>query len=166
MAGIYDNGEWKVERLKFLTEFMRQTCNTTSSIAKKVGIGRQAIYNYLIRDNMSLKMVHQIMDACNCKIVFSMQKPEEENRNIVIKLNDEFCRYWPEKMRLSKMSFLTIAMSRYGISAKEISEKLHIARSTISTWFVTDNVMISHIYDICEAFGLELKIVITDKDVE
>lgn len=163
-GGIYENGEWKVNRLKFLTEFMRQTCNTTSSIAKKVGVGRQAIYNYLLRDDMSLKMVHQIMDSCGCKIMFSLEKPEEENGNLVIRLNNYFMRNLPEGIRIGRLSFLSIAMQRYGITGKDLSEKLHIARSTISTWFVTDNVMISHIYNICEAYGMELKVTITDKD--
>ena len=161
---IYNNGEWDVKYLKFLTDFMRETGNTTSTLAAKLGIGRQAMYNYLVRDDMRLSVIENIMDACGCQIRYSLEKPESTSGNVVMHLKDYMFRNVPDGVTIGRLWFLSVAMQRYGITGKEIADRLGLSRSTVSTWFATNNVLISHIYKICEAFGLEMKIEITMKE--
>lgn len=162
--GIYKNGEWDVKNLKFLADFMRLSGNTTTTLAQKVGIGRQAIYNYFKRDDMSIQMIHKIIESNGCKIKFVMERPEPTDSDVIIRLNNYFFRNLPEGVQFGKLYFVNLAMQRYMISAKDICEKLGCARSTVSAWFASDNMMISYVYDICTAFDLKLKIEITPKD--
>lgn len=159
---IYNNGDWKVKNLKFLVQFMQATNNTTSTIAQAVGVTRQAIYNYLLRDDMSTDFIFKIMDALGFKISFKMMKKGEEKlmkkSNVAIKLNDYFYNVIPDNYNVGKLYFIQAAMQRYHFAGKDIAEKLGIGRNTVCCWFARDCVMISHVYNICKAFDLELKI--------
>lgn len=162
--GIYKSGEWDVKNLRFLADFMRLSGNTTTTLAQKVGIGRQAIYNYFKRDDMSIQMIYKIIESNGCKIRFIMERPEPADSDVIIRLNNYFLKNLPEGIKFGKLYFVNLAMQRYLITAKDICEKLGCARSTVSAWFTTDNMMISYVYRICEAFDLKLKIEITPKD--
>ena len=70
----YQDGQWNLVHLKFLTDFMEETGLTTASVAELVGISRQAVYYWFKKDNVRISMIYKLFEAYGYKIEFDLIK--------------------------------------------------------------------------------------------
>ena len=153
----YQDGQWNLVHLKFLTDFMEETGLTTASVAELVGISRQAVYYWFKKDNVRISMIYKLFEAYGYKIEFDLIK--------VRPTEGEPARVEMEVERESKtgkrLEFLASALKRYNIYREEISPKMGIGITTIYYWLSHDDVFISYIYQLAEVAGLKVSIKIT-----
>ncbi len=62
-----------------------------------------------------------------------------------------------------RLAFLRIALKKYGISRKDLAEKLGLNYTGVNRWFHVDDIAISYIFDIAELYGLKVKTIIKPK---
>ena len=70
----YQDGQWNLVHLKFLTDFMEETGLTTASVAELVGISRQAVYYWFKKDNVRISMIYKLFEAYGYRIEFDLVK--------------------------------------------------------------------------------------------
>ena len=56
-----------------------------------------------------------------------------------------------------------IALKKYGISRKDLAEKLGLNYTGVNRWFHVDDIAISYIFDIAEIYDLKVKTTIKPK---
>ena len=153
----YQDGQWNLVHLKFLTDFMEETGLTTASVAELVGISRQAVYYWFKKDNVRLSMIYKLFEAYGYKIEFDLIKERPvEGETARVEMEVE-----REQKSGKRLEFLASALKRYNIYREEISPKMGIGGTTIYYWLSHDDVFISYIYQLAEVAGLKLTIKIT-----
>ena len=153
----YQDGQWNLVHLKFLTDFMEETGLTTASVAELVGISRQAVYYWFKKDNVRISMIYKLFEAYGYKIDFDLIK-DRPTEGEPAKVEMEVER---EKKTGKKLEFLASALKRYNIYREDISPKMGIGNTTIYYWLSHDDVFISYIYQLAEVAGLRVSIKIT-----
>ena len=153
----YQDGQWNLVHLKFLTDFMEETGLTTASVAELVGISRQAVYYWFKKDNVRISMIYKLFEAYGYKIEFDLIK-DRPTEGEPAKVEMEVER---EKKTGKKLEFLASALKRYNIYREDISPKMGIGNTTIYYWLSHDDVFISYIYQLAEVAGLRVSIKIT-----
>ena len=153
----YQDGQWNLVHLKFMTDFMEETGLTTASVAELVGISRQAVYYWFKKDNVRISMIYKLFEAYGYKIEFDLIK-ERPTEGEPARVEMEVER---ESKTGKRLEFLASALKRYNIYREEISPKMGIGTTTIYYWLSHDAVFISYIYQLAEMAGLKVSIKIT-----
>ena len=159
----YQDGQWNLVHLKFLTDFMEETGLTTASVAELVGISRQAVYYWFKKDNVRISMIYKLFEAYGYRIEFDLIKERPtEGEPAMVEMKVE-----REKKSGKKLEFLASALKRYNINREEIQPKMGIGTTTIYYWLSHDDVFISYIYQLAEVARLKVSIKITpDKNTK
>ena len=158
----YQDGQWNLVHLKFLTDFMEETGLTTASVAELVGISRQAVYYWLKKDDVKISMIYNLFEAYGYKIEFDLIKERAaDGEPARVEMAVE-----RKQTTGKRLEFLASALKRYNIYREDISPKMGIGNTTIYYWLSHDDVFISYIYQLAEVAGLRLSIKITpNKDI-
>ena len=158
----YQDGQWNLVRLKFLTDFMEETGLTTASVAELVGISRQAVYYWFKKDDVKISMIYNLFEAYGYKIEFDLIKERAaDGEPARVEMAVE-----RKQTTGKRLEFLASALKRYNIYREDISPKMGIGNTTIYYWLSHDDVFISYIYQLAEVAGLRLSIKITpNKDI-
>lgn len=139
--------------LKFLVDFMEASGIGVMQVASLMGLTRQSVYHWFVRDDMKISQVYDLFRKCGYSIRFSLERDErQEGLDVVV---DMRLADMPDDRRLS---FLRSAMNRYGISRDALAEALSVGKSTVAHWFAVDECFISYIYKIAACAGLRLAI--------
>lgn len=155
----YSKGQWNVNYLKFLTDFMDEMNLTTTSAAKVVGISRQSIYYWLTKDDAKISSIYKFFDAFGYEIIFSLEKNRKAAAaNISIEIRREIAK--GEK----NLSFLDEGLKRYKINRAELLKKLQLSATTLCYWLNSDDIFISYVYKIAEASDLTVNVLIRPKE--
>ena len=149
-------GTWSCHYLEALSEYMLMTGITVPQIARRMGRSRQTISKYLRNDFVDLATYMEIFAKFGCKITFEYRKPDEKKNSkiqILIPENKTI-----GKGSLRRLGFLATAMKKYGISTAMIAEKLNVQTQTVQYWMrpAIDNIGIPYLFQIADAFNLEL----------
>ena len=107
----YQDGQWNLVHLKFLTDFMEETGLTTASVAELVGISRQAVYYWFKKDNVRISMIYKLFEAYGYKIEFDLIK-ERPTEGEPARVEMEVER---ESKTDKRLEFLASALKRYNI---------------------------------------------------
>ena len=158
----YQDGQWNLVHLKFLTDFMEETGLTTASVAELVGISRQAVYYWFKKDDVKISMIYNLFEAYGYKIEFDLIKERAaDGEPARVEMAVE-----RKQTTGKRLEFLASALKRYNIYREDISPKMGIGNTTIYYWLSHDDVFISYIYQLAEVAGLRLSIKITpNKDI-
>ncbi len=140
-----------VKRLGFLMELIESEKISRPELCRRLGITRQNLYAFFRRDDMKLSCLEEILAAMGYEVKVTLRQ-RKAHASALIKAMEELIG--PEKLK--RLSFLEIAMKLYGISKKDLSEKLEITTVGINRWFVADDIAISYLYDIAGLYDLEL----------
>ena len=164
-SGKYQNGNWNVNNLKFLVDFMDATGMTTTDVANKIGLSsRQSVYHWLATDDVKFSNIIKFFDACGYDIRFSFvsklrKKVSDTEVSIILHDNDKD----ESKYANRRLGFFQKAMDSNGVSSAAFSEYLSIDKTTIFYWFKQDDCAISYLYRFAEYAKLKLKIEIRPK---
>ena len=153
----YQDGQWNLVHLKFLTDFMEETGLTTASVAELLGISRQAVYYWFKKDDVKISVIYKLFEVYGYKIEFDLIK-ERTSEGEPAKVEMQVQRKQKTGKRLE---FLASALKRYNIYREDISPKMGIGNTTIYYWLSHDDVFISYIYKLAELAGLKVTIRIT-----
>jgi transcriptional regulator with XRE-family HTH domain len=153
----YQDGQWNLVHLKFLTDFMEETGLTTASVAELLGISRQAVYYWFKKDDVKISVIYKLFEVYGYKIEFDLIK-ERTSEGEPAKVEMQVQRKQKTGKRLE---FLASALKRYNIYREDISPKMGIVNTTIYYWLSHDDVFISYIYKLAELAGLKVTIRIT-----
>ena len=153
----YQDGQWNLVHLKFLTDFMEETGLTTASVAELLGISRQAVYYWFKKDDVKISVIYKLFEVYGYKIEFDLIK-ERNSEGEPAKVEMQVQRKQKTGKRLE---FLASALKRYNIYREDISPKMGIGNTTIYYWLSHDDVFISYIYKLAELAGLKVTIRIT-----
>ena len=158
----YQDGQWNLVHLKFLTDFMEETGLTTASVAELLGISRQAVYYWFKKDDVKISMIYNLFEAYGYKIEFDLIKERAaDGEPARVEMAVE-----RKQTTGKRLEFLASALKRYNIYREDISPKMGIGNTTIYYWLSHDDVFISYIYQLAEVAGLRLSIKITpNKDI-
>jgi len=162
----YSNGKWNSVNLKFLSRFMEITGQSTKDVAKKVGCTPQSIVHMLTVDDANLSRIEEIMNYYDCIISLQYRRAEEDTSSINI--DNSVLDSIPNKYSGKRLSFIRKALSEYGLTLGELRKSLEdiggpANKSTIDHWFFSDDIKISHCYNIARAINAELVINISVK---
>lgn len=122
-----------------------------------MGMSPQNIFAYFQRDDMRLSLAHMIVDKLGYVLSFSLDKENPSSLQIV-----EIEMPGGED-GIDRLAFLRVAMQKYGISRKEVAEKLGLNYTGVNRWFRVDDIAISYIFKIAEFYGLKVKTTIKPK---
>lgn len=157
----FKDGEWQVSNLKFLADFFKKTGLSTENAAEKVGITRQAVYYWFATDDAKISTIMNFIDKCGYTIDFSIVREDMLRGNAWVKIDVDPKE--EQNIHEGRLAFLDRAMKQNGLSKKTLARKIGLGESAIFYWFTKDDCMISHVYRIAEAEGLQVKIHIQPK---
>ena len=156
----FKNGQWDLKYLQFVDSFIKQSGMTLEQAANKAGITRQTIFHWFQLDDAKIQSVVKFINGCGYKIEFALQPISNEVGDALVTIN---AKAIPATVGDKTLSFLDEAIDRYGIQRKEAAAKLGLTYTSLYYWFKHDDVFISYIYKIAEAYGLKLIINIDPK---
>lgn len=142
-----------VKRLQFLLTLMESKGVGKYELARMMGVSPQNIFTYIKRDDMKLSYAQEIANKLGYDLTIRLEGTEDAGKNVVVDIEGMV-----GKDGLSRLAFLRMAMSQYGIERKALAEKLGLNYSGVNKWFKVDDIAISYIYKIAELYGLKVKI--------
>ena len=152
-AGNYKDGQWDVVRLRFLVDFMKAAGVATNQVAELMGVSRQAVYHWFVKDDMKMSQIFHLFELCGYRIVFGLEKEATQNNLPVTVTMSVKNPAGPQRL-----AFLKYALDRHNISKESLAAKLNVGKATLYSWFKTDDCFLSYIYAIAQAESMHLSI--------
>ena len=152
-TGSYKDGQWDVTRLKFLVDFMKAAGVTTGQVAELMGVSRQAVYHWFVKDDMKMSQVYRLFELCGYRIVFGLDKEVARGRfpvNVTMNVKNPA---GPQRL-----AFLKSAMDCHNVSKESLAVSIGVGKATLYNWFKTDDCFLSYIYAIAVAEEMSLTI--------
>lgn len=151
--GKYRDGQWNVARLRFLVDFMKASGVTTMRVAELMGLSRQAVWHWYVKDDMKLSQVYRLFELCGYRIIFELEGGQSPNE---LPVTVSMSVVSPEGTQ--RLAFLKSALDRYNVSKESLAAKLNVGKATLYNWLKSDDCFLSYIYAIAVAEGWRLSI--------
>ncbi len=149
------------KNLRFLIDYIRISGLNTTKISIPSGLPPQSLRIQLQRDDMKLSKAKKLIENTGCKldVILYPQAQEEDDENYIVVI--------PKKKdteeKAGNLAFLSNFMKQLGQSQYDLAEKLGITQGAVYAWFATDDIMISYINRIKDAYSAKLEFRITEK---
>lgn len=157
----FEDGEWQVSNLKFLADFIKAEGLSLEQAAAKMDLSRQAVYYWFATDDAKISTILTFLDRCGYTIDFALERKETMRGNAWVKI--DIRKKVHEGCKNVRLAFLEKALKAYGIRKKALARKMGLGDSAVFYWLKQDDCLISYIYRIAEAEGLDVKIHIQPK---
>ena len=141
------------KRLQFLLSLLESKGVGKNELARMMGVSPQNIFTYFKRDDMKLSYAQEIAEKLGYDLSFRLESEDAPKKDVIMEIESLV-----GKDGLSRLAFLRIAMSQYGIERKKLAEQLGLNYTGVNRWFKVDDIAVSYIYDIAERYGLKVKI--------
>lgn len=157
-AGVYEDGNWHANNLKFLVEFMNRLGLSTSDVAERVGLTKGAVIRWLKVDDTSLSKIDKLAESCGYEfqIYYSIPMPVDEHSDITIDpitpANENF------GIHSKRLAFLRRAMQIGGVTNQQLADDMSLSRNSIQHWIRQDDMTFRYIYQIARTYGWKVKI--------
>ena len=149
-AGRYENGQWNVKNLKFLTEFMKKMGLTTGDLARVVGLMRASVTRWFMVDDTSYSKVEMIANHYGYEFYVHYEIPDVPIERTKLSI-DQALYVLGEVGKLdSRLNFLRLAIYQAGITKSDFAKKLGLSRMGLNLWFQKDDITFRYIYEIAE----------------
>lgn len=152
------------KRLDFLTEFMTLRHIDTTDIAEKLNITRTSVYCWFrdSTDDVRLSYATRIIEDEGFNLQIQLFRDEKDlNEPFYAKVNDLVTD--GGDIRLSRLSFLSLTLRRYGITIKDATSRMGVNTSNWRYWLKNDDIYLSRIYQLADVCGLNIRFLITQK---
>ncbi len=118
----------------------------------------QNIFAYFKRDDMRLSCAMQIVDRLGYELSFSLDRENPSSPLCVVEIELS-----QDQDNVGRLAFLRVAMKKYGITRKDLADRLGLNYAGVNRWFFIDDMAISYIFKIAELYGLKVKTIIKPK---
>ncbi len=139
------------KRLGFLLEVLELREISKVELAARLQVSQQSVFKFLRNDNMKLSQAVHIMDVLGYKLVVYLERDGDDMRSIV-RNADRMLK--PEERKL--LTFLKIAFRKYNIDAASLASLIGLYKTGVMRWFKVDDILISRLYQVAEAYDLKL----------
>lgn len=152
------------KRLDFLTEFMTLRHIDTTDIAEKLNITRTSVYCWFrdSTDDVRLSYAARIIEDEGFTLQIQLFRNEEDLKEPFYAKASDFLTD-DGSIRLSRLSFLSLTLRRYGFTIKDVTSKMGVNISNWRYWLKNDDIYLSRIYQIADVCGLNIRFLITQK---
>ena len=140
--------------LQFLESLMASIGVSKPELARLMGMSPQNIFAYFQRDDMRLSFAQRVVDRLGYELSLSLDR-ETPTSLCIVEIG------LPQGT--DRLAFLRIALKKYGISRKDLAEKLGLNYTGVNRWFHVDDIAICYIFDIAEIYDLKVKTTINPK---
>lgn len=140
------------KKLQFLLSLMESKGVGKHDLARMMGVSPQNIFTYFKRDDMKLSYAQEIAKRLGYDLSIRLES-EQAPKNVMVEIEGLV-----GKDGLSRLAFLRVAMSQYGIERKALAEQLGLNYTGLNRWFKVDDIAISYLYEIAKLYGLTVKI--------
>lgn len=154
------------KRMQFLLDFMNTAGLNPVDVAKILGTSVPAVRHWFKEDvdDTKLSYVYRIAEHEGYKFDLLLTRSGKESTGAIAVDVDDFIRLPGEQYRPKVMSFLTVALRRYGITKKELAETTGLSYSTISYFYSIDDISVSRVLDIANSMDFSVKYSFTKID--
>lgn len=140
------------KRLQFILSLMETKGVGKHELARIMGVSPQNIFTYFKRDDMKLSYAQEIAKRLGYDLSIRLES-EQAPKNVMVEIEGLV-----GKDGLSRLAFLRVAMSQYGIERKALAEQLGLNYTGLNRWFKVDDIAVSYLYEIAKLYGLTVKI--------
>ena len=152
------------KRLDFLTEFMTLRHIDTTDIAEKLNITRTSVYCWFrdSTDDVRLSYAARIIEDEGFNLQIQLFRNEEDLKEPFYAKASDFLTDNGD-IRLSRLSFLSLTLRRYGLTIKDVTSRMGVNISNWRYWLKNDDIYLSRIYQLADVCGLNIRFLITQK---
>ena len=143
----------KARNLRFLVDFMKAAGVSTNQVAQLMGVSRQAVHHWFVKDDMKVSQIQRLFELCGYKIVFALEKEEAADTLPVRVTMSVINPSGPQRL-----AFLKNALDRYDVSRESLAARLNVGKTTLYNWFKSDDCFLSYVYAIALAEDMKLDI--------
>ena len=147
------------KRLDFLRALLRASGITLNELADHFGVSRVTVGYWFRIDDMHISLIRRICEYCGYDFELSLCHSAYEREEPVLHLGRRAMQY-----ERRSLPFLCIAMARDHISSQDIADRLGICYSTVHRWFDANDMYLSRIVTVAEAFDLSIRIIVRPLD--
>lgn len=147
--------EENAKRLDFLTKLMSIHSIGRPELAKLMETTPQNIFTYFKRDDMKLSYAMEIAKALGYTMSFSMDTEDVASKDVVYDLS-----LLVGNGSVKKLTFLRVALAMNGIESKDVAEKLGLNYTGVNKWFKVDDIALSYVFSIADAYGFKFHITV------
>ncbi len=141
------------KKLQFLLSLLEYKGVAKRELARMLGMTPQSIFTYFKRDDMKLSFAQTVASKLGYELVFRLEKADAQLQSGALEIEAP-----AGDGGLSRLSFLRVALQQYGISRKELAEKLELHYMGVNRWFKVDDIAVSYLYEIAQLYGLQVKV--------
>ena len=156
--------EDKEPRLRFLSEFMRLLGDSGADVARVLGITRGGVAHWFSSDDCKLSYCERYMSERGYDLVLSLAAKKITRESDKVSISIERKTPEADEVQCKLLAFLQVAMAKFDITKLDIARALDIKYNTVRHWFIVDDIYVSHIFNIAQAFGFKLHIDIKPKE--
>lgn len=146
------------KRLQFLESLMAAIGVSKPELAHLMRMTPQNIFAYFKRDDMRLSCAMQIVDRLGYELSFSLDRENPSSPLCVVEIELS-----QDQDNVGRLAFLRVAMKKYGITRKDIADRLGLNYTGVNRWFFIDDMAISYIFKIAELYDLKVRTTIKPK---
>ena len=107
---------------------------------------------------MRLSVAQAAAAELGCDLTFALEREEASTSPLVLDIESLV-----GQNGLTRLAFLRVAFSMYGISRKDVAEKLGLNYTGVNRWFRVDDIAINYIFKIADCYGLKVRPIIKTK---
>lgn len=145
------------KRLQFLQTLLDHKKVSKPELAHMLGVSPQNIFAYFKRDDMRLSNATQIAEKLGFGLTFRMVPQKRKAAHAIIEV-ESLLSEEAGSAKLSRLAFLSLALSANGIDKKDLAEKIGLAYTGVQRWFKVDDISISYLFRIAELYNFKLNI--------
>lgn len=160
-SNVFKGGAKPLRNVAFVHDFLARQGVSISQAAACVGITRQAMNHWFVKDDARLSSVQRLFSECGYDLVLSFERPAVSEGTAVVHQEEPL----PSSALRSegRLAFLENAVLTYGISQAAICRAMGVNKTALFYWLKRDDIFVSHLFDFAEAAGLVLRIEILRK---
>ncbi|MBO5311317.1 MAG: helix-turn-helix domain-containing protein [Bacteroidales bacterium] len=143
----------KARNLRFLVDFMKAAGVGTNQVAQLMGVSRQAVHHWFVKDDMKVSQIQRLFELCGYKIAFALEKEVAADTLPVRVTMSVVNPAGPQRL-----AFLKNALDRYDVSRESLAARLNVGKTTLYNWFKSDDCFLSYVYAIAMAEDMKLDI--------
>ena len=170
----YKKRDYPAQNLRFLVELMSEMNLTLKDYEKATGKTSVGLGHLLRNDDMKLSKAEEVLDAFGYSLEVRLDELERKEDTIEIKAGDSYSVIMPANKnkgnaednpdRIVRLRFLKDMMRRRRITQKELTENIGSTHGAVIGWMKTDDIYISYLNKIKDAFNLRLQFIIKPKE--
>jgi len=139
------------KNLAFFVDFINARGYKYSEVAERMNCTVQNLYQHLKADTMKLSVIEKFIESEGYSIKVNLEKAPGMRGRAWVDIETAV----PTAESTKRLSFLESTLKRYGISKKDLAEKLEYSYTGVLRIFNVDDISFDTLFKIAESYDLE-----------